>query len=238
MRFPFSRERSYLVGELRTFEAELRVARQADPELSRSIRGHKLPWAKLWTEEMLPLWLYAGHSSLPDDDEFRMMIEGHPVDAEIRSRSVGVLSFQITTAYPEWDEPGQDARSGGYVRHLERFGSNQGVPIFGGGRISKAANGRVTSQPRARSPEISRLAWQAGLAKAIAAKVTKSVTYAGKVDVLLVYANRLRFETIDDRTEDIVLLAMQTALHDMQSLPFRKLIVLDQDSMSYVEFPQ
>jgi hypothetical protein len=234
--FPFVRDRFYPIGELRAFETELRDARQGDLDLTEAIRGRKLRWAKLWTEELFPLWLYANHHRLLDEAEFRIMSEGHPVDAELRAQSDKVTRFQITTAYPDWDLPGKDARSGGYIRYMERAGINQGAAVFGGGRIGKDANGQIKSEPRVRSPDTDRRAWQTGLIKAIDAKISKSATYAGTVDVLLVYAERLRFDTIDDRTHDVVLPAIDIALQGVRTLPFKKLIVLDQDPLAYVEY--
>jgi putative transcriptional regulator len=233
--FPFVRDRFYPIAELRAFEAELRIARQGDRDLTEAIRGRKLTWAKLWTEELFPLWLYANHDRLPDEDEFRIMPEGHPVDAELRTQSHQVTRFQITTAYPEWDVSGSDPRSGGYIRHMERVGINQGAAVFGGGRIGKDANGQTKSEPRARSPNIDRCAWQRGLIKAIDAKISKSVSET--VEVLLVYAERLRFNTIDDRTENVVLPAIGIALQGVQTTPFEKIIVLDEDPLAYVEYP-
>jgi hypothetical protein len=78
-------------------------------DLTEAIRARKLTWAKLWTEELFPLWVSANHNRLPDDDEFRVMSEGHPVDAQLRDHSGGVTRFQITTAFPDWDTPGKDA---------------------------------------------------------------------------------------------------------------------------------
>ena len=43
------------------------------------------------------------------------MPKGNAVDVEL-SCSGELTRFQITTAYPEWDEPGDEARDGGYIR--------------------------------------------------------------------------------------------------------------------------
>jgi hypothetical protein len=43
-----------------------------------------------------------------------------------------------------------------------------------------------------------------GLTKAIRSKLAKSERYSEKVDVLLVYSELLRFNTIDEKTEDVV----------------------------------
>jgi hypothetical protein len=232
--FPFERDKFYSIGELRAFQTKLSLARQRDPVLSANIRARKLPWAKLYCEELFPIRLFADHNRLPGDAEFRIMPEGNSVDVELRS-SPGLTRFQITTAYAEWDEPGDEARDGGYIRHaLEMAGVNQGTPVFGGGQIEKTADGQIVSNPRARSPDIDRVAWHLGLTKAIRSKLAKSETYSQKVDVLLVYAEWLRLNTINEKTEDVVSPAIQEAIRDTSTLPFMKLIILDQGA--YVEY--
>jgi hypothetical protein len=233
--FPFERDKFYSIGELRAFQTKLSEARQQDPVLTASIRARKLPWAKLCCEELFPIMLFADLNRLQDDAEFRIMPEGNPVDVELCC--AGELTrFQITTAYPEWDEPGDEARDGGYIRHaLELAGVNQGAPVFGGGQIKKDADSRIISKPRARSASVDRGAWHLGLTKAIKSKLAKSETYSRKVDVLLVYAELLRFYTIDENIEDAVAPAIQEAIGGTSSLPFMKLIILDQGA--YVEYP-
>jgi hypothetical protein len=73
-----------------------------------------------------------------------------------------------------------------------------------------------------------------GLDQGNPGKLAKSTTYSEKVDVLLVYAERLRINTIDEKTEDLVLPAIHEAMRG-KSMPFTKLIVLDQGA--YVEYP-
>ena len=111
---------------------------------------------------------------------------------------------------------------------------NQHVPVFGGGYIWRGADGRIISEPRARSPDNDRDAWHLGLTKAIRRKLAKSKTYSQKVDVLLVYAEWLRINTIDEKTENVVLPAIQDAIRE-SSIPFTKLIILDHGA--YVEYP-
>jgi hypothetical protein len=206
--FPFERNKFYSIGELRTFQTKLSEARQRDPILSANIRARKLPWAKLCCEELFPIMLFAGHTCLPDDAEFRIMPEGNPVDVELCC-SGELTRLQITTAYAEWDEPGDEARDGGYIFHaLEMAGVNQGSPVFGGGQIGKGADGRITSNPRVLTEDVDICAWQLGLSRAIGDKLAKSPRYWGKTDVLLVYAEGLSFNTIDERMEDVVLPAI------------------------------
>jgi hypothetical protein len=114
-------------------------------------------------------------------------------------------------------------------------GVNQDTPVFGGGQITKGADGRIVSSPRARSTDIDREAWHLGLTKAIKRKLDKSEMYSQKIDVLLVYAELLYFNTIDEKTEDVASAAIQAAIGHTGSLPFRKLIILDQGA--YVEYP-
>jgi hypothetical protein len=175
--FPFERDKSYPIGDLRRFQAALSQARREDRVLSDKIRARKLPWAKLCCEELFPITLFADHNRMPDDAEFRIMAEGNAVDVELRC-SGELTRFQITTAYPEWDEPGDEARDGGYIRHaLEIAGVNQRTPVFGGGQIEKGPDGRIFSSPRARSPDVNRSAWHSGLTKSIGSKLAKSETY-------------------------------------------------------------
>jgi hypothetical protein len=230
--FPFERDKSYSIGDLRRFQMALSQARQQDRDLSDKIRARKFPWAKLCCEELFPITLFADHNGLPDNAEFRIMPEGNAVDVELLC-SGELTRFQITTAYPEWDEPGDEARDGGYIRALERAGINQDTPVFGGGQIERGPDGRITSIPRARSPDINRDAWHLGLTKAIRSKLAKSERYSQKVDVLLFYSELLRFNTIDEKTEDLVVSVIREEVGN-SSLPFTKLIILDHGA--YVEY--
>jgi hypothetical protein len=74
--FPFERDKFYSIGEFRTFQGKLALARQQDAVLSAEIRARKLPWAKLCCEELFPITLFADHNRLPDDAEFRIHARG------------------------------------------------------------------------------------------------------------------------------------------------------------------
>ena len=228
-RFPFHREQFYRISELRALQELLGNARQLDSNFSAAIRGRRVHWAKLWNEELFPILLYANWKAVSDDAEFRARSEGNAVDAEIRVQSGELIQFQITTAYAER----QSSRSGGYVAALEREGVNQGIPIFLGGGIERNASGCIESSPTVLSPNSDRSAWQIGLIKAIQRKLKKGTSIG---DVLLIYAERLRFDTIDEPTEGVVLPAIKTAVSGAAYLPFRKLVILDQDPMARFEF--
>jgi hypothetical protein len=214
------------------FEKELRAARQADSNLSAAIRARKPSWGKLWTEELFPLWLYVNYNEKPDDDEFRIMSEGNPVDAELRALSGEVTRFQITMAYGERDPP----RSGGYIASMEREGVNQGVPVFLGGGTNRDASGRIKSEPRVLSPDRDHSAWRSGLVKAIQNKIDKAAIYAGSVDCLLVYAERLWFDLIDEDPRDVILSAIHESLPGAKTVPFRSLVVIGQNPSAYVVY--
>jgi hypothetical protein len=62
--FPFERDKSYAIGDLRRFQAVLSQARQQDRGLSNKIRARKLAWAKLCCEELFPIMLFADHNRL------------------------------------------------------------------------------------------------------------------------------------------------------------------------------
>ena len=70
-----------------------------------------------------------------------------------------------------------------------------------------------------------------GFTKAIKNKLAKSETYSSKVDVLLVYAEWLRINTIDEKAENVVSPPIQEAIRETGSLLPMKLIVLDQGLM-------
>jgi hypothetical protein len=228
--FPFVRDVIYPTAAIRDFQKALGRGYSEDPDLSIKTRGRKFPWAKLWDEELLPIFLFASQQQLPADAKFRIMPEGHAVDVEIQT-SGETTRFQITTAYPDWNE----AATGGYTRHLEREGLNQGTAVFGGGRILKNPNGQVASSPRGRlSPAIACQAWKSGLMKAINDKLAKSETYYGIVDILLVFADRLLFDIFPVKTTHLVLPLIAEAVRGLETPLFKKIVVLDCDPLAYV----
>jgi hypothetical protein len=160
------------------------------------------------------------------------MPEGYPVDAELRALSGEVTRFQITMAYVER----YPSRSAGYIASMEREGVNQGVPVFLGGGTNRDASGRIKSEPRVLSPDTDRRAWKLGLVTAIKNKIAKAAIYAGRVDCLLVYAERLRFDLIDEDPRDVILSAIHESLLGARTVPFRSLIVIDQNPSAYVVY--
>lgn len=232
--FSFCRDQFYRIGEMRVFHAALLEKRQQSRGFSAAVRDRKLPWAKLWTEEVFPLLLYANHHQLPDEDEFRIMPEGHPVDAELRLRSEEIVRFQITMAYAEWNPP----RSGGYIASMERDGANQGAPVFLGGKIRKDAGDRISSEPRLLSPDIDCRAWRLGLIKSVKKKISKGTAYARGVDCLLVYAEKLWFSMGYENVAAVILSAIRDVLPNTKMLPFRQLIILDQPRSALNQLPE
>jgi hypothetical protein len=235
--FPFVRDQPYSLGELRRFHNDVISARRQHPALSRRIRGHNVPWAKLFLEELSPAMLFADNNQIPDFHEFRAMPEGNPADIQLISPGA-VVRLQVTTAYPEWDASANAQRgwSGGYIKSLERDGINRGAAVFGGGRTIRTVGGDIESEPRSRSPEVDRLAWQEGITQAIGRKLAKAHLYTGLIDVLVVYASQLRFNTIDEPTCGVVIPAIYAAIHEFDRNPFSKIVVLDYDPLCYVEY--
>src|SRR5215470_19723366 len=135
-------------------------------------------------------------------------------------------------AYVERDS----ARCSGYIASMEREGVNQGVPVFLGGGTSRDASGRIRSEPRVLSADRDRGAWRSGLVEAIQNKIGKAAIYAGSVDCLLVYAERLWFDLIDEGPRDVILAAIHDSANETKTAPFQSLIVIDQDPRAYVVY--
>jgi len=234
--FPFERGKLYSVRTLDRFLANLVKARQRDPTLSAKERARSLPWAKLWCEELYPVKLYVAHHQLPDQVKFRIMPEGDAVDIELHAPGA-ITRFQITLAYPDWDAPAAPSRNPGHVASLERAGANQQIPVFLGGRIAKTPTGQIVSDPRVRDNETDQAACEAGLRKALEDKFSKAARYIGKVDILLVYFNRLGFYTIDVETTSVVLSVVAEEIRKIGQSPFPRIAVVDDVPLIYGEYP-
>lgn len=68
--FPFARDVVYLIAEIRAFQQALGRGYGEDPDLGIKVRGRQFPWAKLWDEELLPIFLFSSQQQLPDDATF------------------------------------------------------------------------------------------------------------------------------------------------------------------------
>ncbi|MGH7063344.1 MAG: hypothetical protein ACREET_04635 [Stellaceae bacterium] len=231
MNFPFVRGQFHSIGLLRSFLKCISVELGKNSVLSSAILARKLPRAKLWEEELFPLLLYCDYNRLPDEGEFQIMPEGREVDATLRDRSCQITRFQITTAYRE-----EDAASsrGGYIASIERQAINKGIPVFLGG-IRKDKAGQITSKPVARYAADDAAEWRSGLINAIQNKISKP-RYYGNVEFLLVFADRLVFDLLNQDHQTVVLSAIHAAVEGIKVLPFQKLIVLDRDPRGYVEY--
>jgi hypothetical protein len=232
--FPFKREERYSISALHEFVLALAEARQQYPDLITSERARTLPWAKLWWEELYPLKLFLDQNPQGLFSQFRILPEGNAIDVELWSAD-RITRFQITTAYPEWKKA-SETRTGGYVRSLEREALNQGVPVFPGRQIRRI-DGKVISEPDVRSSDVDEEAWKRGLSSAIEDKLSKSERYAGNVDILLIYAERLRFDLIDTDMSSLVRSVMAECCSKQKAVPFAKIVVLDKDPLAYVQYP-
>jgi hypothetical protein len=234
--FPFERNKFYSVSELREFLGAITETRRKDRDLDVSLQMRKLSWAKVFSEELLPIGLLAQQSHIPANAQFRLMPEGNPVDVEIRSGDGSVTRFQITLAYPDWDGGTGKSRNPGYIAHLEREGIKQRSAVFLGGVIAKSSSGEIQSQPRARSNQVDQTAFEAGLRMALQRKLVNAARYKGVIDTLLVYASRLRFHLDYTDTSSIVMPIITAELEGVGGSPFEKIVVIDDDPLAYVEF--
>jgi hypothetical protein len=229
--FPFDREKRYPITDLNRFLERITQTHH----LSEAIRARSLPWAKLWCEELLPIKLFADHNHVSEKTDFKIMAEGDPVDVQLCS-SDSITCFQITLAYPDWDGGTGKRRNPGYVASMERVGIDQKIPTFLGGDITKSSTGQLISAPRARPTDVDIVAWESGLRSAIAEKLSKADRYAGIVDVLLVYASRLRFHSTYVETASIVVPVIKAVLSEFSNPIFKKIAVVDDDQLGYVEY--
>jgi len=74
------------------------------------------------------------------------------------------------------------------------------------------------------------------LIQAVKRKIDMADKYQGKVDLLLIYAERLRFNTIYEKIEAVVISALER-IENIDQSPFKKIVVLDYDPLCYVEYP-
>jgi hypothetical protein len=235
--FPFERSRFYPVSELTDFLDVVTKARGRDPELDAALHVRKLPWAKVFLEELLPIGLLAQQNRVPGDAQFRFMAEGNAVDGEVWFADGAIRRFRITLAYPDWDGGSGEPRNPGYIASLEREGIKQGNPVFLGGLIARSVTGQIESHPAARDNQVDRTACEMGLRKALRTKLAKAATYTGRVDILLVYASRLRFHLDFAETSSVVTPIVAAELARIGDSPFRQIVVIDDDPLGYVEFP-
>ncbi|HJW42626.1 MAG TPA: hypothetical protein VJ476_15530 [Rhizomicrobium sp.] len=216
LEFPFVRDQYYSIGALRAFELELATYRQRDQEFSGELRSNRLPWAKAWNEELVPIALMANQKCYADRDAFRLMPEGHSTDVEILAENRRV-ACQVTVADPAWSETGPGS-SGSYLHHLRMEQLRQGGPAFGGGNTCKI-DGTIISEPHARDALDDLTACRRRLVEAIERKRS----HEGKGTTLVIYARGHRFLLIDfDMTELVA-----GAVRDADAQSFERVCVVD-----------
>ena len=214
--FPFERDRDYSFAELRTFLSELRVNRQNDPAFSAEVRCNRVPWAKVYNEEIVPIALLADQKGLRETDTFRLTAEGDPADI-VLGLATGKVLCQITVADPTWPEKNPKSGSG-YVRSLRMELLREGEPAFGG-RYTYKKNGTIVSEPHARDVREDYDACRRGLFQAFKRKQG----HDGSGYALLIYARGYRFQLIDFDLSALV----SAAVREFGEINFRPVWVVD-----------
>jgi len=178
-----------------------------------------MPWAKRRNEELVPILLLANRKNLDDGDEFKLMCEGHRIDVKLYTGSQ-TTQYQITLAYPQWDNATQRTIGGGYQDHLRNELLRCAQPAFGGNNIRKE-NGAIVSKPHARDIRDDVDAWRHGWIDAIKRKQA----HDGAGATLLIYARLIGFDLIDVDLSEVVSRAVSNAGANR----FERVCVLDQN---------
>jgi hypothetical protein len=215
---PFQSDKWYELGELRSFAAELLLARQKDPTFSKALRVQPEKWMKDWNEELYPFKVFVDHKELSDKEEF-CWTPAVAADFTIRSNE-GAIRFQSTMAYAEWKT--STAKQGGHLHKREMTHFNKVGHSFPGGLVS---------EPSARSAERDVEAWRCGITKAVKGKLKSK--YSGIH--LLVFAQGCRRQTPDFPFEQVVAPAIEAVGRSECERIFAGLYLFDDDEL--VRFP-
>lgn len=187
--FPFLRGQQYSIGELRAFEKELLSKRQIDQDFSSELRISAQSWAKLRNEELVPFEHLVNWLNIPNEFSFEISPEGHLGPDITLVLLAGSISFQITTADPDWNG------NGGRTQALENLAlKRDGVAWGAGGTYKDGSKGQLISQPRAIDSLESQKACRDGIIKALKNKLSKPKT----ADCLIVYARQFSRELVDE----------------------------------------
>ncbi len=226
--FPFERGRSYLVRDLRAFEADLLVARRRDTELCKLLRNPRKPapgWMRLRNKELVPLKLYADHVGLSGDDEFLLRPEGDPIDAQIFTANQ-IVNLQLTLAAPIWGFASGPQGNSGYQHHQIMAALNEnefvvGYPPF------HYENGIATGAFDVIGKADRDNACRNGLASAIGNKAL----HDGRGTTLVVFAQEFYMQLLDVS----LLGALVDTVLSKQSLRFDSVCVFDNQPGFFVE---
>jgi hypothetical protein len=187
--FPIQRQTKYSLGELRRFELELSAKRIHDKCFSDELRLNNFPWAKLRNEELVPFELLMNWFEIPDKFQFSISKEGF-AGADISLHGpTGDLSFQITTAAPNWNQDG-----GRTNRYENESIKNSGIAWGAGGTLKKGSKGKLISSPRTVEPYDRQSACRNGITQSLENKLCKKIS----ADCLIVYARSFSPELIDE----------------------------------------
>lgn len=228
--FPFQRDRPYRIHDLRTFEAELLVARRSDQALDKLLRyprGSARKWVQLRNKELVPLKLYADHIGLSDDDEFLLRPDGDAIDAQIVAGN-HLVNLQMTLAAPIWGAATGAQRNSGYQHHQIMAALNEnevvvGYPPFANkDGVAMGTVGAISNQDRDS-------ACRCGLTSALANKAL----YDGGGLTLLVFAQEFYMQLLDAS----LLAALVDAILREHRLSFDRVCVFDSQPGFFVARP-
>lgn len=187
IKFPFERDRWYRLSDLRVFCDEVAQSRRSDPKLSSDIRLNRLPWSKLFNEELHPFRHFADIREFPDTAEFKLSALYHPA-VDLHFRWHQEVTIQVTIADVAW---GSARDAGKAVRWLYEY-LEHSLFAFGGGGTRKV-NGALISEPRVLTSE-DRIE---ACVKALQVALVRKLHSAGRADWLLVYARGFATQLID-----------------------------------------
>jgi len=192
MKFPFVRDNSYKVGELRAFEKNLLTERQSKPQFSNEVRQNLLPWAKMRNEELAPFLNFLNWQQISDEAEFVISAESHQgPDLSLRFNDT-VSTFQLTTAYPHW------SGNGGRSHAFRNIALGQtGLAWGASGTKKDKTTGQIVSSPIPVDQKERQMACKLGLETAFRKKLTSPIMG----DVLLIYTIGFFLELVDEGYE-------------------------------------
>ena len=224
--FPFYRSVPHTIGQLRQFAFHLAQTRKANQPFSSNLRSNKkLPWAKLWNEELAPLAILANILKCNDEDKFIISEQAAPgPDAYLTFNNVE-LRIQITVSDPEWGGGGE----GGYIDFLQNEVLREGGVAWGGGGTRKD-NGTILSSPKVLNSHERITACRRGIWSALERKAGKS----NGANLLHVYARDYLIQTMDEGFQFVVEMVIESFLLQKARFDFeRAIFVTDDDGPSF-----
>jgi hypothetical protein len=220
MIYPLIEGRTYNIGQLRASEAALLEERQRDQALSAKLRtqkGSDIAWAKSRAEEAYAILLFAKHSGITDDATFKFD-PAAAADFEIQSDGA-TIKLQCTMAYEK--RPGRDTGGRRHFRKMDEYNK-------------LLLTGKRSSIIEVKDAATQIENWRAGIAEAVAAKVSKQ-RYVDQGLSLLVFARQCGWDNIDTPFMEIA----GPAVAWVENWPrvFKAVYIVDEREFAHFEQP-